>query len=157
MKRLIRHSTVLAAFLSAMAVASAQTEENPIVGTWKLRVVTKDGKPASSNTLVFDPFPNGEKHRSFGVNAQGMKTGSSFTAYYNDGKDYPIVGNPDVDAVQIRRIDSHTTERINKKSGKVLTTAQRVVSKDGKTLTITTTGTNARGEPVNTKTVYDKQ
>jgi hypothetical protein len=158
MKQVRTLSAVLVTMLVfASVLVRAQAKDDPLVGTWKLRVVSKDGKPASSNTLVFEPFPGGEKHRSFGVNAQGEKTGSSYTAYYDDGKDHPIVGNPNVDAVQLRRIDSHTTERINKKNGKVLTTARRVVSQDGKTVTITTTGTDARGEPVNTRTVYDKQ
>jgi len=50
-----------------------------------------------------------------------------------------------------------TTEATLKKSGKVVSTARRVVSKDGKTLTLTITGTNAKGQKVKNIAVYEKQ
>jgi len=147
---------VLSAAVLARAQKPASDNSDPLVGTWKMRAAMKDGKPVSSNTIIFEPLANGEKRRSFGVNAQGEKTSSSYTAYC-DGKDYPITGNPGVDMVEIRCIDSHTRDRINKKDGKVLTTARRVVSKDGKTMTVTTTRTGPDGKPVTSQTVYDRQ
>jgi len=45
----------------------------------------------------------------------------------------------------------------SKKADKVTTTNISVVSSDGKTRTVTTTGTNARGQTVNNVTVYDRQ
>jgi len=39
----------------------------------------------------------------------------------------------------------------------VVQRTHRVVSKDGKTLTITSTGTNEKGQATNTVTVYEKQ
>jgi len=38
-----------------------------------------------------------------------------------------------------------------------LSKGKRVVSKDGKVLTVTTKGTNAKGEATNNVAVYDKQ
>ena len=145
----------IAGVLLATAVVWAQ--EDPLVGTWKLRAAKgPDGKPVSSNTIIFEPLPNGEKRRSYGVNAQGQKTESSYTAYC-DGKDYPITGNPDVDAVEVRCVDSRTRERVNKKNGQIISIARRVVSADGKTMTVTTTRTDAAGKKTTSATIYDRQ
>jgi hypothetical protein len=147
---------VLAVAATVLAQKPSPDKADPLVGTWKMRAEMKDGKPVSSYTIIFEPLPNGEKRRSFGVNAQGQKTASSYTAYC-DGKDYPITGNPGVDMVEVRCIDSHTRDRINKKGGKVLSTARRVVSADGKTMTVTTTRPGPDGKPVVSQTVYDRQ
>jgi hypothetical protein len=45
--------------------------------------------------------------------------------------------------------DARTTERTDKKGGKVAQTITRVVSQDGKTMTATVKGTNAQGQAVN--------
>jgi hypothetical protein len=46
---------------------------------------------------------------------------------------------------------------VNKKDGKILSTATLVVSADGKTLTITSTGKDAKGQTIDSVAVYDKQ
>jgi len=43
------------------------------------------------------------------------------------------------------------------KGGTVTAAQTSVVSSDGKTRTVTTTGTNAKGQPVSSVVVYDKQ
>jgi hypothetical protein len=43
------------------------------------------------------------------------------------------------------------------KAGKLVQVATLVLAQDGKTITITTRGTNAGGQQVNTVAVYDKQ
>lgn len=62
-----------------------------------------------------------------------------------------------VDTVSLRRIDANTTERTDKKAGKVVQTLTRVVAKDGKTFTTTVKGTNAKGEPINNLLLFEKQ
>ena len=79
------------------------------------------------------------------VDADGKTTSFSYTAKL-DGKDYPVSGSDDFDAIAIKRIDDNTAVATLKKGGKQVSTARRVVSKDGKTLTLTITGTNAKGE-----------
>ena len=44
-----------------------------------------------------------------------------------------------------------------KQGGKPTITQTMVVSADGKTRTITTTGNDAKGQPIDSTTVYDKQ
>jgi ABC-type xylose transport system substrate-binding protein len=79
-----------------------------------------------------------------------------YTAKY-DGKDYPVTGSQDFDAISLKRVDAGTAQATLKKGGKVIQTATRVVSKDGKTLTLTTIGANAKGQAVNNVLVFDKR
>jgi len=84
------------------------------------------------------------------------RTKWEYTAGY-DGKDHPVTGSLETDAVSLKRINPTTTEAAFKKSGKATTTSTRVVSDDGKTLTITTKGTNAEGKAVENIQVFAKQ
>ena len=52
--------------------------------------------------------------------------------------------------------DDFTAEATLKKAGKVVRT-KRVISKDGKVTTVTSKGTNARGETINDVFVFDKR
>jgi hypothetical protein len=72
-------------------------------------------------------------------------------------KDYPLTGSDLADTVSLKRIDAHTSERTDKKGGKIVQTFRRVVSKDGKTMTVTIKGTNAQGQTVNNVVVFEKQ
>jgi hypothetical protein len=68
-----------------------------------------------------------------------------------------LTGSPTADTVSLKRIDARTTERIDKKGGKVVTTLKRVVSQDSKTMTVTTKGTNPEGQATNNVIVFEKQ
>jgi hypothetical protein len=52
-----------------------------------------------------------------------------------DGKDYPIEGS--ARSASVRRIDGHTLEMIEKRSGQVIDTSEIKLSPDGKRLTMT--------------------
>ena len=89
--------------------------------------------------------------------ADGTNREYSFTGEY-DGKDVPITGaHPDGDTVARTRVNSSTVKTVLKRAGKVTTTQVSVVSSDGKTRTITTTGTDGRGQTVHHVTVYERQ
>jgi hypothetical protein len=105
---------------------------------------------------VYAATAQGLKVSTKGTSADGKPTMTEFTANF-DGKDYPATGNPDWDAVVLKRVDSHSIEFTRKKSGKVVQTATSVVSKDGKTRTITATGVNAAGQKISTVGVYEKK
>ncbi|PYM32361.1 MAG: hypothetical protein DME15_14200 [Candidatus Rokuibacteriota bacterium] len=90
------------------------------------------------------------------VNADGTRTTSQYTANF-DGKDRPLTGSAVADTVSLKRIDARTTDRTDKKGGKMVQTLKRVVSQDGKTMTVTVKGTNAQGQAVNNVVVFDKQ
>jgi hypothetical protein len=137
---------------------SAQAND-PRIGSWKLNAAKSKfnpGPPPQSLMVKVEPSGKGEKVTAEIGNADGTRTTTVYTASF-DGKDYPLTGSPTADTVSLKRIDSHTTERTDKKGGKVVTTLKRVVSKDGKTMTVTTKGTNAEGQPVNNVIVFDKE
>ncbi len=98
----------------------------------------------------------GEKATTEFVNPDGTRTTVQYTANF-DGKDYPLTGSQVADSVSLKRIDARTTDRTDKKGGKVAQTLRRVVSQDGKTMTVTVKGTNAQGQKVNNVVVFDKQ
>ena len=91
-----------------------------------------------------------------GVGPDGKPTKTGYTANF-DGKDVPLTGSPIADMTSIKRVDARTTERTDKKDGKVVMTLRRVVAQDGKTMTVTTKGTNAEGKPTNNVLVFEKQ
>jgi hypothetical protein len=132
---------------------------DPRIGTWKMNASKSKfnpGPPPQSLTVIVESAAKGEKVTADIGNADGTRTTTVYTANF-DGKNYPLTGSPTADTVSLKRVDSRTTERTDKKGDKVITTLRRVVSRDGKTMTVTTKGTNAEGQAVNNVIVFDKQ
>lgn len=159
MERFWRTLTLVIA-LAVLAVDGLHAQAtDPALGTWKLNVAKSKYEPGpapKSLTVTIEPSGQGVKVTAKGVDAQGKPIETSYTANY-DGKDYPVAGQPDWDAIALKRIDATTVEMSRKKAGKVVQTATRVVSKDGKVYTTTAKGTNARGETINNVSVFEKQ
>ena len=150
--------TVGVILVAGLAVLSAQGAD-PRVGTWQLNVAKSKYTPGpapKSQTLKIEAAGKGEKVTSEIVTASGDKAVTEYTADY-DGKPHPLTGSDTADMVTLKRIDSHTTERVDTKGGKTMTTYHRVVSKDGKTMTVTTKGTNAQGQATSSTVVFEKQ
>jgi hypothetical protein len=141
-----------------IATLSAQASD-PRSGTWKLNVAKSKYSPGPAPqalTVKVEPSGQGEKVTAEFVNADGTRTTTQYTANF-DGKDNPLTGSQIADTVSLKRIDARTTDRTDKKGGKVAQTLRRVVSKDGKTMTVTTKGTNAQGQAVNNVAVFAKE
>jgi hypothetical protein len=152
------------AFGSLLVVAipaprlTAQVTDRAI-GTWTLDVAkSKYNLTAApkSLTLSYEKAGQGITVSTKGVDGQGNATATSYTANY-DGKDSPITGAPDYDTVSLKRIDASTVQVTRKKGGKVVATVQRLVSADGKVMTITTKGTDAKGQTATDIGVFEKQ
>lgn len=90
------------------------------------------------------------------VQPLGMKTTVEYVARF-DGKDYPVTGNAEIDTVALTRVDSLTFDATLKRRGKVMSTVRNTVSKDGLTMTVTSKGTNTRGQPVSSVALFFKQ
>ncbi len=157
------HASLLAVVASALVVglggtALAQTSE---VGIWKLNVAKSKYSPGpgpKSATTRIEEAGAGVRVIVDQVQADGTVTHYEYTANYQDRKDNRVTGNnPDADTVVRTRSNPTTVRSTNKRDGKVTTQNISVVSSDGKTRTVTTTGTNARGQTVNNVTVYDRQ
>ena len=145
--------------LFAVSVGPALAQSDSQVGVWKLNVEKSTFSPGpkpTSGTTTIEAAGAGTKVSVDQTLPDGTKRQYSFTADY-DGKDVPMVGNPDVDTVARTRIDASTVQTVSKKAGKVMTTQTSTVSSDGKTRTVTTKGVNAKGQPVNNVAVYERQ
>ena len=149
----------LGAVLGAGIVNLSAQATDPRMGAWKLNVGKSQyspDPPAQSLTVKVEPSGQGEKVATEGVNADGTRTATQYTANF-DGKDYPLTGSQVADTVSLKRVDARTTERTDKKGGTVAQTFRRVVSQDGKTMTVTVKGKNAQGQDVNNVLVFEKQ
>lgn len=147
-----------AALVMAAAGTSVAQSGDPLLGTWKLNVGQSHFHPGpapKAGSLKYEPAGEGLKVTVDTEGAEG-KAHWEYTANF-DGKGYPVVGNPDGDAVVLKRLATTKTEAAFTKGGKATTTSSRVVSADGKTLTITTKGTNAQGKVIDNVQVFDKQ
>ena len=149
---LIAVATIVAIGLGAIAFAQGQ-------GTWKLNVAKStyhNGQAPKSTTLMYEPAGEGIKVTVDSVPADGAPIHYAYAANY-DGKDNPVVGNPNADMAARTRVNATTTKLVNKKGGKTLSNVTLVTSSDGKMLTITTKGTDAQGQNIDSVAVYDKQ
>jgi len=145
--------------LLCLGLSSSLFAADASVGTWKANISKSKyspGPPPKSAVFTLEAAEGGVKRTGESVDAEGKKTSFSYTAKY-DGKDYPVTGSDRYDSVSLKRIDDHTAESTFKKAGKTIVTSKRVLSKDGKVLTLTTSGTNAKGEKMNNVVVYEKQ
>jgi hypothetical protein len=69
----------------------------------------------------------------------------------------PVTGDPNSDKRSYTKIDDHTLGLNIKKNGKLTISGRIVVSADGKTRTVTTSGTDSKGNKVSSVAVYDRQ
>ena len=156
--RLLKSLKLPAAILFMGFALSAQAAD-PLVGTWKLNVAKSTYSPGpapKSLTAKIEAAGEGEKVTFDGVRGDDTPIQVVYTAQY-DGKDHPITGSPMADTVSLKRLDANTTERTDKKAGKVVQTLTRKLSSDGKTMTVTIKGTDAEGRPINNVAVLEKQ
>lgn len=128
------------------------------MGTWKLNEAkSKIPAMASKNTtVVYEAAGDSTKVTVDGTDAQGKPTHNEWTGKF-DGKDYPLVGDPQSNTRSYKKIDDHTMELTNKKDGKVTVKGRIVISADGKSRGVKLSGTDPQGNKVEYTMYYDKQ
>ena len=147
----------VAVLVSAVTTIGLARSDNPMAGTWKLNVEKSQNPPVKSGTVKVEPAGEGIKVTVDLVGVDGAPVKWGFTANY-DGKDYPITGStPLGDSLALTRVDANTARVSFKQGGKPTVIQTVVVADDGKTRTVTTKGTNAKGQNVDSMTFYDKQ
>ena len=149
----------LVVFLAAIWLAVPAAQTDPAAGTWHLNVAKSkydQGPAPKSNVVVIEVAGDVIKVTTKGVAADGSPTATSYSVSL-DGKDSPVTGAQDYDTIALKRINPNRIEGTRKLKGKAVQTYAREVSKDGKTMTVTTTGTNAKGEKINNVAVYEKK
>jgi hypothetical protein len=146
----------LVTLFAAVVVCFAAQDVN--MGTWKLNEAKSKFSPGAAKnvTVVYAAVGDSMKVTVDGVDADGKPAHNEWTGKV-DGKDYPLTGDPASDTRAYRRVNDHTLALTNKKDGKVALTGRVVISADGKNRTVTTSGTDAKGNKISSTAVYDKQ
>ena len=154
----MRSKTILATLTAVFAGAALCLAADMNMGTWKLNEAkSKFGPGAGKNTnVVYEAAGDNVKVTVDGVDGEGKPTHNEWTGKF-DGKDYPVTGDPNSDARAYKKVNDHTMSLTVKKGGKATVTGRIVVAANGKSRTVSTTGTDAKGNAVNNVAVYDKQ
>jgi hypothetical protein len=156
-RSLVISATLIAALVLALAVIAMAAD--PHDGTWKLNVAKSKilpGPAPKSLTTKRETFGNSAKSVFDGMDADGKTIHYEYTATF-DGKDCPITGSPNFDAISLKKIDANTFEWVTKKGGKEVAHGQTVYSKDGKTRTQSEKSKDTKGQEVTSIVVYEKQ
>ena len=147
-----------------MVFTAAHAADDPQTGHWKIDLARSKyvsaPPPQISEVAITSYGKDGVSIDVNSVNAKGEKMVIQYSAEY-DGKPYPrteigpgaIAGQ----TVTLKRIDAQTVERIVYLDGKPVGTERWVISKDGKTRTVTQSGIDAHGKPINILQIYVKQ
>jgi hypothetical protein len=145
----------LALFFLGAAVCFAQDAK---MGAWKLNEAKSKLTPGATknNTVVYEAVGENVRVTIDGVDKDGKPTHNEWTGKF-DGKDYPVIGDPNSDARSYTKIDDRTLGFNIKRGGKTTLTGRIVVAPDGKTRTVTANGTDATGKKFTSNAVYDKQ
>ena len=157
MNRTVLSLGFIAGLVSVSLLAQAPVAD-VMPGRWTLdpaKSTYAPGPVPKSQVATLTAVANGIRTVADRVEADGSKTHFEWTGTF-DGKDNPVVGDPNRDAVSVRKLDAYTLEITNKKAGKVTTTIHAAYAKDGRSRVETTTGTNTSGQSVRNVTVWTK-
>jgi hypothetical protein len=160
MKHILLLLTTLA--FSAVVSGALMAQENPFLGTWKLRAEKSEyiGIPMpKSLTRTVTADGDGVKYIYKGINDEGKPIDYSFSTKY-DGKASPLTGTGmprGADSVTMKRVNARKTATVLSKAGKEIGKSTAEVSEDGKVTTIKGTGKTADGKEFSTTSVFDKQ
>lgn len=139
-------------------VATVCHAANSNMGTWKLNESKSKFSPGmgKNTTVIYASDGENVKITVDGVDADGKPTHSEWTGKF-DGKDYPVIGDPTTDMRSYKEVDANTLHATSKMDGKNTVEIHIVVSADGKVRTVTSTGTDSKGNKFTNTAVYDKQ
>jgi hypothetical protein len=159
MNRFLRAAALVIVGLAVSGFELAAQDTDPLLGTWELNVAKSKYSPGpalKSETRTYVMVGQEIQATSKGVDGAGKPTARTWTVNY-DGKERPLTGDQDVDALSLKRIDAFTSEYKQTRAGKVVMTGTRTISQDGKVMTITRKGTNVQGQAVDDIEVFDKR
>jgi hypothetical protein len=145
--------------LAVAGPKAAFAQSNPLIGTWTLNLAKSTyspGPPPRSQTITTQAEGQGLRFTLDTVDAQGKPTKAVLLAV-DDGKSYPVTGNPDYDGTSFKQVNDSTAWVIRTKAGKVVQTLVSVVSADGKTWTLTTAGVAPNGQQLYNVAIREKQ
>jgi hypothetical protein len=154
-KQFVKSVFIGIALVGVSAAANAQTE--PVMGTWKLDVAKSTYKPGpapKSTTIVVEPAGKGIKVAIDAVQGDGSPLKWGFTSLRDGKTEAPVTGNPMFDTVTTTKESDTAGTNVYKKGGKVVMTTKLAIK--GNTMTVTSEGTDAKGQAVHNVAVYTK-
>jgi hypothetical protein len=130
--------------------------ESPFSGTWKLNPAKgRPIQPLPRSAVAHIEVDGDNFNFSQEIDANGRTTNVAYHANF-DGKDYPIMGDPNADTVSIQRLNDRKLHFTFRKRGKVILTIDATVSRDAETATLTYTD-YSEGKPHNGSAIYERQ
>jgi hypothetical protein len=146
--------TMALCFLAAAACLASDVN----IGTWKLNEAKSKFSPGATKnqTVVYQAAGDQMKVTIEGTTVDGKPVHIEWTGKF-DGKFYALTGDPNNDERSYKKINARTLAGTSKKGGKIVSTSRIAVAADGKSRTVTSSGTNAKGEKVKTVAAYDKE
>ena len=145
-------AVLVVGILSGTALAQSS---DGLIGTWKLNAAKSKG--VKSGTTTIEAAGDGLKFTTDTVWADDTVRHSEFSGKF-DGKDNPVTGNNRYgNSVAFTRVDAKTIRHTYKQDGKPTVVITIVLAADGQTRTSTAKGKDAKGQPVDTVSFYEKQ
>jgi hypothetical protein len=154
-----RRTALILAGMTLLGLAvpqSAFAQSEPFAGLWQVNLAKSkySGQPPKSRTAYLQPDGQNIKMTLVTIRADGTPA-SIVRPWIFDGMPHPETGNPNFDAIVFKRVNTNTVIENRLKAGQTVQTETIVLSADGKT--ITTTVTDANGQPINNSEVFEKQ
>ncbi len=117
----------------------------------RTKLTTRGPEPLTTMTVLQEI-----KATSHRVDADGTARTREWTMVH-DGRNRPVTGDPDVDTLALTRVDRYTAEFTERRAGGVVITGTQAISRDGKVMTVTSSGSNAKGQRIHDVAVFEKQ
>jgi hypothetical protein len=154
----MKTKTILASLVVFLAGVALCVAADLNMGTWKLNEAKSKLSPGATriSTVVYEAAGDSVKVTVDGIDNDGKPMHNVWTGKF-DGKDYPVTGDPTSDARSYQSIDARTLAMSVKQGGNETVTGRIVVASNGKTRTVTTSGTDSKGNKISNTAAYDKQ
>jgi hypothetical protein len=145
-------------FVFLLLIPGLVLAADPLVGTWKLNVGKSkfSGPPPTSMTMTYAEEGGFVVTKAERVDENG-KAVSRTNKYKMDGKQYPFEGPYGKGMMSVKKTGENEITTTHTFPGGHTLTQRAVLSADRKTRTLTSTGKNEKGEPINARTVYERQ
>ena len=155
---LVLAATMALGFDGRVRAQDVKVEQDLLLGVWQLDVAKSrytPGPPPRNETRTYVRDKEGMKGTIHRRRSDGMEEVIEYRADFDH--EYPVMGTPAYDTIQLKRIDAHTAEAVLSHAGRVFGTARRIISEDGRTLTIAFRQEDRGGNLQNNVAIYRKQ
>lgn len=145
--------------LAMFMAAGALQASDPMLGTWTMNVAKSKFSPGPApQSLTATNTEDGGwvVAKAEGVNSEGKPINVE-NRFKTDGNEYPYESPWGKGTIVMKRADPYHWTSVVKLDGGNTVTIKGMISKDGKIRTQHATGTNTKGERVNTVTVWERQ